>query len=79
MEHSKKIAEIVKFHRLKSGLNQKQLADFAGVGKTAIFDIEKGKETVRLDTLLKVFKVLNIKMELKSPLMELMENEIEKS
>ena len=79
MEHSKKTAEIVKFHRLKSGLNQKQLADFAGVGKTAIFDIEKGKETVRLDTLLKVFKVLNIKMELKSPLMELMENEIEKS
>ncbi|MHB9013292.1 MAG: helix-turn-helix domain-containing protein, partial [Ignavibacteriaceae bacterium] len=47
MDFEKKIAKIVRFHRMKSGLNQKQLADHAGVGKTTVFDIEKGKESVR--------------------------------
>jgi HTH-type transcriptional regulator / antitoxin HipB len=76
---NQKIADIVKFHRTKSGLNQKQLADLAGVGKTVIFDIEKGKETVRFNTLLKVFKALNIKVKFESPLMNSMESNNEKS
>ncbi len=63
------IASIVHFHRKKSGLSQAELAKLAGLGKTVIFDIEKGKLSVRLDTLLKVLKVLNIKIELHSPLM----------
>lgn len=62
------IGETIKFHRKKSGLSQLELADLAGVGKTAIFDIEKGKQTVRLATLEKVLKALNIEMLLKSPL-----------
>jgi transcriptional regulator with XRE-family HTH domain len=41
----------------------------AGVGKTVIYDVEKGKETIQLDTLRKILKVLNIKIELTSPLM----------
>jgi serine/threonine-protein kinase HipA len=40
-----KLSEIVLFHRKKSGLTRNQLADLAGVGKTVIYDIEKGKET----------------------------------
>lgn len=75
MNFNEEMARIVKFHRTKSGLNQKQLADMAGVGKTVIFDIEKGKETIRLSTLLKVFKALNIKIKLESPLINLMEDE----
>jgi len=59
---SKQISKIVVFHRKKSGLTQKQLADIAGVGKTAVFDVEKGKETVRLNTLLKILSALNIKI-----------------
>ncbi len=42
-----KFNEIVLFHRKKSGLSRNQLADLAGVGKTVIYDIEKGKETMR--------------------------------
>lgn len=42
----------------------------AGVGKTAVYDLEHGKETIRLDTLLKILHVLNIKMQFSSPLME---------
>jgi len=64
-----KLSEIVFFHRKKSGLTRKQLADLAGVGKTVIYDIEKGKETIRFSTLQKVLKVLNIKITFTSPLM----------
>ncbi|HED07383.1 MAG TPA: transcriptional regulator [Ignavibacteria bacterium] len=76
---SKSIGKIIYFHRKKSGLTQKQLADIAGVGKTAVFDIEKGKETVQLKTLLKIISALNIKIKLNSPLMHLMEKNNEES
>ncbi len=66
---TKKIADIVKFHRKKAGLSQLELAKLSGIGKTAVFDVEKGKETVRLDTLLKIFRVLNISMKFDSPIM----------
>jgi y4mF family transcriptional regulator len=64
------LGEIVSFHRKQSGLTRNDLADLAGVGKTAIYDIENGKETIRLSTLQKVFIALNIKMTFESPLME---------
>jgi HTH-type transcriptional regulator/antitoxin HipB len=68
-----KLNEIIKYHRKVSGLNQKELADLAGVGKTVIFDIEKGKETIQFSILSKVLKVLNIKIEFNSPLLNLKE------
>ena len=76
---SKQVGKTIIFHRQKSKLTQKQLADLAGVGKTVVFDIEKGKETVQLNSLLKVLSVLNIKLEMKSSLMHLMEIENEES
>lgn len=72
-------SNIVKLHRKQAGLTQKALADLAGVGKTVIFDIEKGKETVQWDTVLKVLAVLNVKIKFESPLLELMESNDEKS
>jgi y4mF family transcriptional regulator len=65
-----KISEIILFHRKQSGLTRTQLADIAGVGKTVIYDIENGKETIRFATLQKVLKALNIKINYESPLME---------
>ena len=53
-----------------AGLSQLQLADMAGVGKTVVYDIEKGKATIRLDTLRKILSVLNIRVQLTSPLMD---------
>ena len=61
------VAQIVRYFRKQSGLSQQMLAKLAGVGKTAVFDIEKGKETVQLNTLLKVLAILNIHMQLKTP------------
>ena len=65
-----KLGEIVLFHRKQSGLSRNQLADLAGVGKTVIFDIEKGKETIRYSTLKRILKVLKIRIIFDSPLME---------
>ncbi len=69
-QHVQDIGAAIRFHRQQSGLSQRGLADMAGVGKTAVFDLEKGKTTVRLDTLTKIFRVLNIRLLLDSPLME---------
>ena len=60
---------IIKTHRKAAKLSQIQLAEMAGVGKTVVYDIEKGKETIQLDTLRKILNVLNIKIELVSPFM----------
>ncbi|HEU5282028.1 MAG TPA: helix-turn-helix transcriptional regulator [Gammaproteobacteria bacterium] len=62
------IANIVKSNRQQSGLSQVGLADLAGVGKTVIYDIEKGKETVQVNTLMRVLDALNIRVKLISPL-----------
>ncbi len=62
------ITEIIRFHRKRSGLTQRELAELAGVGKNMIYELENGKLSVRLDNLLKVLLVLNIKLDFQSPL-----------
>jgi HTH-type transcriptional regulator / antitoxin HipB len=64
------LADIIKMHRKAAKLSRDKLAEMSGVGKTVIYDIEKGKETIQLDTLRKVLNVLNIKIKLTSPLMD---------
>lgn len=61
------IGNLVRFHRKQSGLSQQELAKLAGVGKTVVYDIEKGKETVRLKTLMNVLDILNIRLTLIPP------------
>ena len=71
---SNEIANIVHYYRKQSGLSQQKLAQLAGVGKTVIFDIEKGKESVRLNTLLKVLDVLNIQIKFETPFPQTTDN-----
>ena len=72
MTRALELPSIVRLHRKKAGLSQKQLADLAGVGKTAVFDLEKGKESVQMDTVRKILRVLNIRMSFASPLLDAM-------
>jgi transcriptional regulator with XRE-family HTH domain len=74
MAQSKELKEVIRMHRKAAKLSRVKLAELAGVGKTVIYDIEKGKESVQLDTLRKILKVLNIKIVLTSPLMENLQN-----
>lgn len=62
------LARTIQFHRKQAGLTQAQLAQFAGVGKTVVFDIEHQKATVQLATILKILSVLNIKLIIDAPL-----------
>ncbi|KTD58722.1 putative DNA-binding transcriptional regulator [Legionella sainthelensi] len=68
------IANLVHYYRKHSGLSQQELARLAGVGKTVIYDIEKGKESVRLNTLLKVLDILNIQMKFETPFPQTTDN-----
>lgn len=69
MKHEN-IGRIIRFHRKEAGLSQEELATAAGIGKTAVFDVEKGKLTIRFSTLLKMLEALNIQISLESTLME---------
>ena len=70
MEQSQELAEVILLHRKAAKLSRVQLADLAGVGKTVVYDIENGKESVQMDTLQKILKVLNIKIVLTSPFLD---------
>jgi y4mF family transcriptional regulator len=64
------LGKILHAHRKWAGLSQMELARIAGVGKTVVYDMEKGKTTVRLDTLMKVCRALNITLTWDSPFRE---------
>jgi HTH-type transcriptional regulator/antitoxin HipB len=64
------LPQLIKSHRKKASLAQAQLAKLAGVGKTVVWDIENGKESVQWDTLQKILRVLNISVEWRSPLLD---------
>ena len=64
------IGDIVRAHRRISGLSRLELAKIAGVGKTAVFDLEHRKQSVRYDTLLKILTALNISVHFDSPLLQ---------
>ncbi len=70
IDSASQIGNAIRFHRRKSGLSQRALADLAEIGKTSVFDMEMGKPTVRMSTLMAVLRVLNIRLTLTSPLME---------
>ena len=62
------IAKVVKYHRKVARLSQTELGRLAGVGKTAVFDLEHEKETIRFDVVRKILEALNISVKLSSPL-----------
>jgi DNA-binding XRE family transcriptional regulator len=64
------IARAVLHHRKKAGLSRRELAETADVAESCIYNIEKMSTGVRLDTLLKLFSVLNIRLDLHGPFMD---------
>jgi transcriptional regulator with XRE-family HTH domain len=63
------LAHLIRLHRKAAGLSRVELALFAGVGKTLIYDLEHGKDSIRFDTLQKVLQILNISVIFDSPLL----------
>lgn len=75
MEQHFPIGAMIRYHRKKARLSQLELARLAGVGKTAVFDVEQGKDTVRFLTLRKILSTLNIQIRFQGPLMSYFEKE----
>ena len=55
----------IRLRRRELKLTQQELADLAEVSSHFVLDVEKGKESIRLDKLTKVIKVLGLNLELK--------------
>ncbi|MCD6179299.1 MAG: helix-turn-helix domain-containing protein [Bacteroidales bacterium] len=51
-------------------MSRNELAELAGLGKTVIYDLEKGKKTARWSTIIKILEALNINIHFQSPLMD---------
>lgn len=61
------LGELIKLNRKEAGLTQTELANMAGVGKTLVYDLEKGHTNVSFDKLVSVLNVLNIELSFLSP------------
>jgi len=68
--------KMILFHRKQAKLSRNELAELAGVGKTVIYDLEKGKQTVKWSTIISILEALNIDIKFQSPLMEEYEKSI---
>ena len=66
---SELIGQAIKEARLKRNLTQSQLGELVGVQKAQISKIENSLSNARLDTILKVFKALNAKVNFKVELL----------
>jgi y4mF family transcriptional regulator len=62
MKNDTSIGLFIRETRKSLGINQQKLADISGVGINFISQIEKGKETVRLDTTNKVLNTLGYRL-----------------
>ena len=51
------VAAFVRERRKANRLSQRQLAELAGVGPRAVWDLERGKPTVRMDVANAILKV----------------------
>lgn len=67
MQNQDSIDKIVRLARKHAGLSQAELAEMAGVGRATVQQLEAGKLSIQLDTLLKICGVLNIKIDFISP------------
>ena len=59
------IATDIKKRRMRLGISQQDLAEFAGVGIATIKDIERGKGNPSLQTLQKLLEVLGLEITLR--------------
>jgi y4mF family transcriptional regulator len=60
------LADEVKGRRKALRLTQAELADLANCGPDFLYDLERGKPTIRLDKLMPVLEVLGLRFKLES-------------
>ena len=63
---SQALGEAVRERRKQLRLTQIELADLAGCGPDFLYDLERGKPTVRLDKLVPVLEALGLRFKLEA-------------
>jgi transcriptional regulator with XRE-family HTH domain len=61
------VAGLVRLLREREQLSQRQLAVRAGVGPRAIWDLERGKPTIRIDVVTRVLAVFGRRVSVTEP------------
>jgi len=59
----KVVGEAIRAERLKAGLSQEQLAEKSSLARNYIGNIERAEKRISLETLVRVAKALNVKLE----------------
>jgi HTH-type transcriptional regulator/antitoxin HipB len=54
----------IRHYRTEAGLTQAELAEMAGLHRTYLSDLERGKETEQVKRILRVFRQLGVRMTL---------------
>ena len=54
----------IRHYRVQSGLSQAELAERAGLNRTYLSDLERGRETEQIRRILRVLKELGVRMTL---------------
>ena len=65
MGQTELLGEIIRSERKSRKLTQQQLGELTGTGLNFISQLERGKQTVRLDKLLEVLQALGIELHLR--------------
>lgn len=60
MMSTQQIGDLVRQRRLANGLTQRKLSELAGVGLRFVSELERGKATLRLDSVNRVLKVFGL-------------------
>jgi transcriptional regulator with XRE-family HTH domain len=58
------LGEAIRYYRKQAGLTQAQLAEAAGLQRSYLSELERGKETEQLVRLLRVLRQLGVRMTL---------------
>ena len=66
LQSTQPIAEKIRELRKRHGLSQEKLAAIAGVSLPTVSRLERGKETIRLDVLVKMLNALGYDLEIKA-------------
>lgn len=65
-EATLRLGGAIRARRRSLGLNQVELCDLAGVGPAFLYQLERGKPTVRLDKVLAVLTVLGLGLQVRN-------------
>lgn len=66
-DHAESLGSLVRARRNKLHLRQGEVAALAGVSTRFVHTVEHDKQTIRLDSLLKVLDTLGLKLIVKGP------------